>query len=530
MRHLFTSLLLLAFFYTGLAQSSFYTVDKIQEIKIEFEADNWRYLLDSLRYNGEELQPATIKINGQKLDNAGVRYRDGRSFTPNGRRNGLFIDLGDHNIEGHRIINLSSALRDPSMIREVLASEIAAAYFPTPRANFAKVYINEDYYGIFVNVETVGKGFLDYAFNENKGDLSFAKNHTNDIVDDGCGKKIAGSLQYEKKSSCLNDNFDALQGNLGGIQQLCQKLADNDDTYDNILNIDATLWMLAFNNVIVNLYSYSGQFAQNYYLYQNSNGQLQPILGELNLSFGSYKNDGIHASDLKTPELLMLDPMLHSDNEYRPLISKLLANDSYRLQYRAHLRTILLEQILSGRLENRALELQNMIRTAVAMDTGKYYTSEEFGQSLSKTIGKHSRIPGLVDFMNKRGNWLEKESVYTFLPSIVSDVGIRGRERFSSTLVNEFRVHATVSNFPKKVFVYYRFSSMDDFNVMEMTDDGEHFDEKANDGIFGAIIMPKEGQIAIQYYILAENAKAATFSPSKYNFEQYSSSLTEVNR
>ena len=530
MRHLYTSLLLLIFITTGFAQTSFYAVDKIQVVKIEFEAENWRYLLDSLRYNGEELQSANVEINGQKVENIGIRYRDGRSFTPNGRRNGLFIDLGDQAVEGHHIINLSSALRDPSMIREVLAYEIAGTYFIAPRANFAKVYVNEDYYGVMVNVETVGKGFLEHSFNENNGDLSFAKNHNSESPEEGCGKKIDGSLQYEKKSGCLSANFEALHGDLGGIQQLCRGLAANDDTYATLLNIDATLWMLAFNNIMVNLHSYSGQFAQNYYLYQASNKQLQPILGELNLAFGSYKNDGINASDLKTPQLLMLDPILHAKNEYRPLVSKLLKNEAYRLQYRAHFRTILLEQILSGRLENRALELQAMIRSAVAMDTGKYYTSEEFGQSLTQTIGKRSRIPGLVDFMTKRGNWLEQQSIYTFLPPTIASVGVDGRERFSSTLLDEFRVHATITNFPKKAFVYYRFSSMEDFSVLEMMDDGDHFDEKENDGTFGAIIKPKEGQIEIQYYILAENAKAATFSPSRYNFEQYSINLTEVNK
>lgn len=530
MRYLFTSLLLVTFFYASLAQSSFYSTGKIQEIKIEFEADNWRYLLDSLRYNGEELQAANVEINGEKLENIGIRYRNGRSFTPNGRRNGLFIDLGDQNIEGHSDINLSSALRDPSMVREVLAYEIAGTYFVAPRANFAKVYVNEDYYGIMINVETVGKGFLDHSFNENQGDLSFAENHTTETPEEGCGRKIDGSLQYEKKSSCLSENFEALQGSLGGIQQLCKGLAGDEDKLSNLLNVDATLWMLAFNNIIVNLYSYSGQFAQNYYLYQTNNGQLQPILGELNLAFGSYKNDGINASDLKTPQLLMLDPVLHAGNEYKPLISKLLENEQYRLQYRAHFRTILLEQILSGRLENRAIALQTMIRSAVAMDTGKYYTSEEFGQNLEQTIGKRSRIPGLVAFMTKRGNWLEKESIYTFLPPTVTNVGVDGRERFSSTLLNEFRVHSTVTNFPKKVFVYYRFSSSEGFNVLEMTDDGKHFDGKTNDGTFGAVIKPKPGQIAMQYYILAENAKAAIFSPSRYNFEQYSTSLTKVNK
>lgn len=530
MQRILTLLFFLVALGQGNSQSDFYNIDEIQEIKIEFAGDNWKYLLDSLRYNGDELQEAKLEVNGQLIEKAGVRYRDGRSFTPNGRKNGLFIDLGNNEIEGHHIIDLSSALRDPSMIREVLAYQIAGTYFPTPRANFAKVYVNEDYYGIFVNVEAVESGFLKRTFGNGQGDLSFAKPHSRADLEEGCGAKIDGSLQYEKSFKCISRNFDIKQGDISGVQEVCSRLANPGRPIDEVLNVDATLWMLAFNNVMVNLNSYSGQYAQNYYMYKAPNGKMQPVLGEVNLAFGSYKNDGINSSDLRTPELLMLSPTLHIDSENRPLISKLLANDRYRLQYLAHFRTILVEQLMSGRFESRALELQNMIRSAVVMDTGKYYESDEFAKSLTETIGKRSRIPGVVDFMTKRTNWLEGESVYTYLPSEIKNVGVQGRERFSSTLLDEFRVHATVGNFPKKVYVYYRFSSTEDFRVMEMKDDGEHYDEKAKDGTFGAVISPEEGQIEIQYYFLAENAKAASFLPSNYNFEQFSTNLTEVNK
>ncbi|HMQ63537.1 MAG TPA: hypothetical protein PKE06_22830, partial [Flavilitoribacter sp.] len=57
------------------AQKDFYATDTIQEIRIVFTQDNWRYLLDSLRYNGDELLLGTADINGAKLEDVGVRYR-----------------------------------------------------------------------------------------------------------------------------------------------------------------------------------------------------------------------------------------------------------------------------------------------------------------------------------------------------------------------------------------------------------------------------------------------------------------------
>ncbi|HRF40565.1 MAG TPA: CotH kinase family protein, partial [Saprospiraceae bacterium] len=95
-----------------------------------------------------------IVVNGQNIEDAGVRYRATRSFQPGGSRNGLDILLNhvdaNTNYQGYSSIKLSSALRDPSMVREVLGYEIARQYMPAPKANYARVTINGKLYGLFV--------------------------------------------------------------------------------------------------------------------------------------------------------------------------------------------------------------------------------------------------------------------------------------------------------------------------------------------------------------------------------------------
>ncbi|HRF38655.1 MAG TPA: HisA/HisF-related TIM barrel protein, partial [Saprospiraceae bacterium] len=54
--------------------SNFYDPKTVQEIKITFAQQNWRYLLDSLRYNGNELLNCAVEVNGTKLKDAGLRY------------------------------------------------------------------------------------------------------------------------------------------------------------------------------------------------------------------------------------------------------------------------------------------------------------------------------------------------------------------------------------------------------------------------------------------------------------------------
>ena len=113
-------------------QSDFFATDKVQDIKITFPMDNWSYVLDSLRFNGDGFLTGTVEINGEKFEGAGVQYRGTKSFTPGGKRNPFNIVLNhtdeDQNIQGYTRLKLSNSLRDPSMVREVLGYEIARAY------------------------------------------------------------------------------------------------------------------------------------------------------------------------------------------------------------------------------------------------------------------------------------------------------------------------------------------------------------------------------------------------------------------
>lgn len=50
---------------------------------------------------------------------------------------------------------------------------------------------------------------------------------------------------------------------------LCDSVSNNPTSYDNVIDMDRMIWMLAFNNTFVNLDSYSGVFAQNHYIYKD---------------------------------------------------------------------------------------------------------------------------------------------------------------------------------------------------------------------------------------------------------------------
>jgi len=514
--------------------AAFYDVDRITEINIKTPHKDWAGTLDSLRLQGSGLMFATVTIDGEMYKNAGVRFRGSRSFKIGKKRNPLHIKLNyinkNQNHQGYKTIKLSNSLRDPSMLREVLGYEIARDYMPAPKANFAKVNINGEFYGLLVNVEDISNEFLTSQFGSDDGAFFKCSPDISKKPTPGCKKGTFASLEYEDGVQCYIENYEMKsEDGWDDIIELTSILANNPKDIEKVLNVDRTLWMLAFNNVLVNLSSYSGKNSQNYYLYKDSKGQFNPIIWDLNLAFGSFKNVG-GGSDLVLKELQSLDPLLHADNPYKPLVSQLMKSDEYKKIYLSHMRTILYDHFVEGQYKSRAEELQRMISNDLFRDKNRGYEHNEFLKGLTTTIGKRSRIPGIVELMEKRARFLKKHPKLAVFPPALSDINVVGREQFSNQQVDKFHIVATVAQLPKRVKVYYRFNKNQEYQSMFMEDNGKFHDGAAGDKTFGAVVDPKGMYEALEYYIVAENVESMSFTPSNYMYEPFKSTLQELNK
>lgn len=516
-------------------EKSFYDSDKIQEVRILFPFDNWMYLLDSLRFNGSGYLQGSVKINGKTYDNVGVRYEADQPFTPGQKRNSMRIQLNfldeEQNLEGHVSLHFSNALRDPSMVREVLGFEIARANMPAPRANYANVYINSELQGLFANIETIDPVFLEKYYGSSDGAFFQARSHSQyDNFPEGCKKGIYGAMEYESDPECYLYNYNQLsKGGWDELIELTRILNQEPEKIESVLNVDQALWMLAFNNILVNLSSYSGQHSENFYLYRDSLGVFHPIIWDLNLCFGSFKNTG-QGSDLRLKQLQELDPMLNDSNPAKPLISQLLKNETYKKIYLGHMRSILTSFIKNRKYQDRAKELQQLIQQDFVKDPNKFYRYEDFNISLYTTIGKRSSIPGLVELMETRADFLEKSTDLAVVPPLVSETHALGREQFSSKQIDSFSIVTKVEKFPKRVRIMYRFSDNSHFMEAPMYDDGTHGDAVADDGMYFASIPSESPDSIIEFYIMAENASIMAFDPPNYMWECHKISLAELNK
>ncbi len=517
-------------------EKDFYDLSTVRQFNIIFEQQNWPDLLDSMRIHGDGMLIGDVEIEGKTYQNAGVRYRATKGFKPGAKRNSLHIRLNyinkDQSHKGYKTLLLSNALRDPSMVREVLGYEIARKYMPAQQANYAKVAVNGKDYGLFVNIEAVDDQFLTKHF----GSPSNTFFKCTPLLDDdksmpeGCKKNLFASLEYETKASCYTHNFQMLsKEGWDDLIEMTRLLSEDIDALQDVLNIDRTLWMLAFNNVLVNLNSYTGANSQHYYLYKDNNGQFNPIITDLNFAFGSLKSIG-SGSDIDPKDLYRLDPLLHADNPTKPLIHKLLANELIKKIYLNHIRTIVFDYFESGRYEELANQFQALIRPYFEQDPNREYNMEEFDTSLTTTIGERSKIPGIVELMSKRSKFLKKHSGISVIPPEVESVVVTKRAKFSNEIIKDFNIVANAENRAKRLVVYYRFEPSQKFEKAFMKDDGTQNDGTADDDIFGVTIVPKNGETTIEYFILSENAAAASFTPADYMYKPFMANLEELNR
>jgi CotH kinase protein len=540
MKNIFLSALLLlgaTNMWAQIPERSLFDKKTIGDIRVTSPQNNWAEALDSMRLYGTNTLDISLQVDGKSYSSAGMRFRGNSSYQYGMKRNPFLFKLNttdkDQNHQGHTSIKLSSALRDPSMIREMLFFEIAGQYMPTPKAAYAKLFVNNAYMGIYVVVESVDQKFLTEAFGPNRLAHLYqagVDQKTNQMPS-GCLENIAGSLEHEQNIACLSQNFEIASESTDYVPLHALTYALNNDPKNikQILDVDRTLWLLALNNVMVNLSSYTGKPGTNYYLYQDQHGKFQPICWDLNLAFGSYKNIG-SGSDLELKDLQRMDPLLHAENPYKPLISKLLADPLQKKIYLSHMRQILQDHFLNGQYEQRARELQGLIVVPYSEDTNKPYPLDQFQTSLSTTIGKKTKIPGIIELMSKRTKFLKSHPEMSAIPSVVSDIQFEKREKYEKQKVDAFKISLKADKYPKRTILYYRFDDRDEYKTLTLSDGPQVANLGGGMRAFEGMIPSPTDKSIMQYYLLIENSGAVAFSPTNYTTKQHVISMGEINK
>ncbi len=515
-------LISILFFASSIFSQDLYDVYSVKEIRVTIDEPDWAIQLDELKDEKKRLL-ATVKVDGITYDSVGIRFKGNSSFF-NVQKSGssklpFNIKINyikkDQRLKGnYTTLKLSNVFRDPSFLREVMSYEIARNYMPSPKANYAKLYINDEYMGLYNNTESVDKNFLEKHFAYKEGVLVKCDPSWDHKVKKGCFKGDKASLMFAGKDSMCYDGLYELKSDYGwsDLLQLVNTLNKKPANIEKILNIDQTLWMLAYNNILVNLDSYTGRLSHNYYMYRDTFGIFHPILWDMNLSFGGFRFDG-NGAQLTNEQMQKLSPFLHykTDNKKRPLINVLLKNDLYRKIYIAHLKTILEDHFTNYAYQKRASDIQKTIDYYVKSDENKLYSYEAYKQNLNQTseAGK-TKIIGITELMNARASYLKAHPLFQKKQPRISEAKHQLKdEQYAITVRLQDADNA---------WLFYRLKDKAPFQKVAMKDDGTKGDGSADDKVFGAMIEKVKGA---QYYIVAENERTVIFSPPNASFEFY---------
>ncbi len=505
-------------FWFGAAAQDLYDLTTIQTIRITFAQSNWDYMLDTATAGSDGyIMAQTVEINGVVFDSVGVKYKGNSTYNANQAKNPFHIELDTykaHDYGGYTDLKLSNVAKDPSFVREVLGYQILRQYMHAPLSNYANVYVNGNLIGLYVSSESVSKKFVGKHFYST--DNTFVK--CNPIGGAGPGSSAKPNLVYLGTDSASYYAAYEMKSDYGwsDLIHLADTLKNYTSSVEELVDVDRVLWMLSFDNAVVNLDSYIGGFAQNYYLYKDDNNRFNPVVWDLNEAFGTFSQTG--TSNLtSTSSKQQMSHLLHLNDTQWPLVQELLAIPTYKRMYVAHLKTILAENFSNGSYSTSAQALQALIATAVNTDVNKFFTYTQFQSNLTSDVNAGmSSAPGITNLMNARATYLLSQADFTAVAPSISAVEVSN----SSPLLNSTIWISATTNLATSVYVGYRSTASDRFIKITMYDDGNHNDGAAGDFVFGASI-PVEAA-TIQYYVYAENNNAGIFYPQRAEHEFFS--------
>ncbi len=500
----------------------------LRTLNLSFSQNDWWNQLTANTSSQKEIS-ADLTVDNKTYKGVGVRFKGNSSLRVPGQKKPFKIvmdfTIPDQNLYGYTALNLNNCFKDPTFCREVLTYRIARQYTAASKANFIKLVINNQNWGIYVNVQQVNKGFMSQWFEDNDGNRykGDAPNRSqaprNGTALTWLGRSQTPYAQsYELKSEAnptpwtdLINVCDVL--NNTPISQLEQKLPQ-------VFDVDRALWHLALNNIFVQLDSYVGPGHNFYLLHDDYHDKLCLVPWDLNESFG------VFTMRMNVSQLQRLDPLYPQQNQGRPLVARMLSAPGFRERYYSHLRTLLNDFWDWNKLSPIITQYQNLIRAEVLADNKKLYSNDWFTRNLTQDVRAGVTIPGLKPFVDARRAYLSSHFEISKQTPTISNVGNSpaSPKPTETTWVNAKIIGGSLQDASLLFRVRGAFAST------RMYDDGQHHDGGPNDGVFGASIAPQAAGAKVEYYVSAKLQGGGTAMSPRFASHQPLSYRVQTNQ
>lgn len=230
---------------------------------------------------------------------------------------------------GTQYITLNNCVQDPSYIRQPLGYFLfKQAGLPYSRCNFAKVYVNDKDYGVYLNIEPIKKRYIQNNFNGNdKGNLyeiEEGEDFTQPIMD-------ADRISFEKGFSKYSNKND--------LKLATKEISDNGLAgMEKVIDTDQFLRFFAMEALLKHWDGYTNKL-NNTYIYNDVKAVEDPTVANVKFKFIPWGLDRIlqetakfqlyDASVLGKPVLNDANSLAKLQTEIRNYANTIFDRDNY---------------------------------------------------------------------------------------------------------------------------------------------------------------------------------------------------------
>lgn len=428
----------------------------------------------------------TNKYFDETIDSIGFRLRGNTSRDAKKKSFKVSFNSFTKGKKFHGVekLNFNGEHNDPSIIRSKLSfNHFNTIGMKASRASHIEVYINGQYFGIYINVEHVDEEFLKKNFTDDTGNLwkCLYPADLKDLGDDVNKYKNLlnnGTPAYELSTNETEGDFNSL---VRLIKVINRTSADAiPDSIESLISIPELFKYNAIN-LLVGSWDDYWSLMNNYYLYfEPQKGMFHIIPYDYDNTFGV---DWFNVDWSKTNPYNKNKAVSGS----RPLVEKLITNAQYRNLY-THFLEFYRANVYDLNLWDSELErLRLLITNSVIKDP--YYpldygfTSGDFFNSYSATgyTNKHVKT-GIRQFVNQRNSSLPAQLNYVAAKPFIYQIDFSPKypakndtinvfaSAFCKAGIKEVAVHFTESGSQTEKIFPMKYSPVSNTKIVEEAD------------------------------------------------------------
>jgi CotH kinase protein/Lamin Tail Domain len=370
----------------------------LQSLYADPESNSEYYAVFTISRGDSTVGPLDV---GLRFRGDTIRQKKKKSF----RISFNAFDSDDH-LYGIEKMNLNAEVNDPSLIRSKLTWEMFRYLgVPSSRSNHVLLYINNSFYGVYLNTEHIDERFVKSRFDNNDGNL-YRNLWPADLAYLGSAQSVY-KYEYEGRRAYAlrtNEDWDDYMDLAQLITILDQYSGDQlKAELEEKINVQQYLKALAVDVMSGNWDGYSGD-KNNYYLYRDQvTNRFEYIPYNPENSFGI----DFRGEDWSTRSI-------YSWNlDFRPLYEKIMGVEEYKAQYSMYIKQ-LAAYFASASLAEKLTDWSMQISDFVALDP--YYsldwgfTFSDFQEAKTNAWGGHVNY-GVMDFITARSSSALEECI-----------------------------------------------------------------------------------------------------------------------